>query len=307
MLNTLTRYFLRFALRYLVKPLNGPPMPIAVQRFWLRFMALIHQPARGISRQKIKLNGVTIQDINAAQAEHLIIYAHGGAFYLGDVATHVGLTSRLAKLCQARVWSVNYRLAPEHIFPAALEDMLSAYRSALQIVSADKILLAGDSAGGGLTLSTACAIRDAGLPQPAGLILISPWVDLTLTDMHSVADKIDPLVSWKFLRDGIRHYCGTQNPGQPLISPLFSDLHNLPPVLLHCGSDEIIRGDSERLNQRLQQVGTNVTFKLVNGMWHVFPIHAGSLQEADQAVEQMQAFALRCWQTQENQSGRKVS
>lgn len=174
MLNTLTRHFLRFALRYLVKPLNGPPMPIVLQRFWLRFMALIHLPARGISRQKIKMNGVNIQDINAAQAEHLIIYAHGGAFYLGDVATHVGLTSRLAKLCQARVWSVNYRLAPEHVFPAALEDILSAYRSALQIVNADKILLAGDSAGGGLTLSTACAIRDAGLPQPAGLILISP-------------------------------------------------------------------------------------------------------------------------------------
>lgn len=306
MFNTLTRHLLRFALRYLVKPLNGPPMPVAAQRFWLRLMAMIHLPTRGISRRKIQVNGVSVQDLNASQSGHLIIYAHGGAFYLGDVATHVGLTSRLAKLCQARVWSVNYRLAPQHPFPAALDDLLSVYRSALEQVSADNIILAGDSAGGGLTLSTACAIRDAGLPQPAGLILISPWVDLTLTDMHSVADKIDPLVSWKFLRAGIRHYCGNENPGHPRISPLFSDLQHLPAVLMHCGTDEIIRGDSERLNQRLIQAGVAVDFKLVADMWHVFPIHAGSLHEADNAVAQMCAFTRQCWQHSPQGADRKA-
>lgn len=306
MFNALLRTLLRFALRYLVKPLNGPPMPVEIQRIWLRLMAAIHLPVRGINRLRTFVDGVDIQDINPAEQQQLIIYAHGGAYYLGDVATHVGLTSRLARDCKARVWSVNYRLAPEHPHPAALQDMLTTYAAALKQYSAQQIILAGDSAGGGLTLSTACAIRDKGLPQPAGLILISPWVDLTLTDATTLADKFDPLLSWRFLRAGIQHYCAHTPPGNAALSPLFADLHKLPDIFIQCGEREILKGDSERLKQRLQQAGVNVQLNIAPGMWHVYPIHAGTLKEADAALANMQNFTRVCWQQHSPSNGRKT-
>jgi epsilon-lactone hydrolase len=306
MFNSLLRNLLRFALRYLVKPVNGPPLPVAVQRFWLRFMAFTHRPAPGISRVRTFINGVDIQDINAKQDQQLIIYAHGGAYYLGDVDTHVGLTTRMARDCQTRVWSVNYRLAPEHAHPAALQDMLTTYTAALKLYPADKIILAGDSAGGGLTLSTACAIRDKGLPQPAGLILISPWVDLTLIEAATLGDKFDPLLSWQFLRAGIKHYCPHTNPGDAAVSPLFADLTNLPAVLIQCGSQEILKGDSERLRQRLQHAGVKVDLEMAQGMWHVYPIHAGTLQEADTALASMAQFTRSCLHPAQADESRKI-
>ncbi len=186
---------------------------------------------------------------------------------------------------------LDYRLAPEHPFPAALEDALTAYRWLLaEGVSPARMAIAGDSAGGGLTLATAVSLREGGDPLPAALALISPWSDLTFSGdtIHTLAD-VDPVlkVDGKPLVD---YYTAQHNPAAPLISPLFADLHGLPPLFIQVGSDEILLNDSTRLAEKARLAGVDVTLEVWKGMWHVFQVFAPYVPEAQKAIEQMAAY-----------------
>jgi epsilon-lactone hydrolase len=240
------------------------------------------------------MGSVSAEAATPASAGHrAVLYLHGGAYCVGSPATHRAITSHLARQADATVFAVDYRLAPEHPFPAAPHDALSAYDWLLDngYRGAD-IFIAGDSAGGGLALATAVQIRDHKMPAPAGLMLLSPWVDLTLTDRDAATQPDEVMLTWSTLDHSARHYAGDQR-SHPLASPLFADLTGLPPALIIVGTDEILLGDAERLFERMTEAGNHCHLSVYQDMWHVFPVQAGALRTADQAINQMAAWMHR--------------
>jgi len=199
----------------------------------------------------------------------------------------------LGHLCQAaacRALAVDYRLAPEAPFPAALEDCLTAYRWLLKTgTPADQIVIAGDSAGGNLTLTTMMALRDAGDPMPAGSVCISPMTDLACTG-ESFNTRKDALLTPKQARDFARYYAGEQDPRLPLISPCYGDLSGLPPLLIHAGGDETLLSDAQRLADRARAAGVDVRLDIWPHLWHVWHVYTPFMPEARQAVEAIGAF-----------------
>lgn len=223
-----------------------------------------------------------------------VLYLHGGGYTLGSSNTHLGLCAHLAAAAQARVFVADYRLAPEHPFPAALEDAVAVaqalYESGLRQKS---LVLAGDSAGGGLALSTALALRDLGLPRPAALLLLSPWLDLLLggdsVQSHQQREKVLPLV---WLQQCAEQYAG-DDLSQPLASPLHAELDRLPPTLIQVGSEELLLDDARRLAEELAAHGIEQELQIGTDLWHVWPLLAGWMPEAGQALREAGAFVRR--------------
>lgn len=221
----------------------------------------------------------------------VILYLHGGAYTLGSVAVHRELIARLVCSTQRKALAINYRLAPENPFPAALDDALSAYDWLLeQGVSPANIVIAGDSAGGGLALSTLVVLRDGGMPLPSAAVCFSPWLDLTLSGI-SVRTKasVDPILNSAILERFARAYAKDQQLSHPLISPLFADLHGLPPILVQVGSDEILLDDSIRLAKNFREVGGNAILQTWDGLFHVFQMFS-FLPEASSSFEKVALF-----------------
>jgi monoterpene epsilon-lactone hydrolase len=224
--------------------------------------------------------------------DHAILYLHGGGYTMGSCNTHRSLASRIALASRAPVLLINYRLAPENPFPAALEDAKAAYRWLLdQKIDAMKIVIAGDSSGGGLAIATAIALRDEKEQLPTGIVCISPWADLTLSgETISTCAKTDPLISRETSLLHASRYVGQQNPKSPLISPVFADLSRLPPLLIQVGEYEILRSDSIRLSENARRVGVEVNLEIWEGMWHVWHAFAGLMPESQRAIEELGFF-----------------
>ncbi|WP_328854653.1 alpha/beta hydrolase [Microbispora hainanensis] len=221
-----------------------------------------------------------------------LLHFHGGGYILGSPGTHAGFTAQLVRRAGLRATSVDYRLAPEHPFPAAVEDGLAAYRALLdEGVRPEELVLAGDSAGGGLVVATLVAARDAGLPQPAGAVLFSPWTDLTLSgeSMHTKKDA-DPIFVPEALQAFATPYLAGQDATQPLASPVFADLRGLPPLLVQAGSNELLLDDSVRLAGRAAADEVEVTLRVWPQVPHVFQNHFGHLDEADEALDEAAGF-----------------
>jgi acetyl esterase/lipase len=237
-----------------------------------------------------------------APEDRALFYIHGGGFVMGSLATHRVLVARLAHAAGARAFSVDYRLAPEHRFPAALEDCRAAYRGLLQTgFPPRRIVVAGDSAGGNLALTLLLMLRDAGDPLPAAVVCLSPVTDLAFTgESFRTKAKIDPLLTraaFASLSDSmISGYVGSEDPRNPLISPLYADLHRLPPVLLHVGEDEILLDDSVQLAQRVREAGGRAEVAVWEGMWHVFQVFAPLVPESNRSIAQIGDFIRRMQQ-----------
>ena len=218
-----------------------------------------------------------------------LIWFHGGAFCVGSPRSHTALVARVARALGVSALLPAYRRTPEHPYPAALEDALDVARAAAE---GGRVILGGDSAGGGLALSAAIALRDAAEPAPAGLLLMSPWVDLTCSGESITAnDGADANLR---ARDVVRHaqvYAGDVGRGDPHVSPLNADLSNLPPSLIQCGADELFLSENTELAARLDAAETPVELQVYDGMWHDFQAHAGMLSEADIALERMGEWA----------------
>jgi epsilon-lactone hydrolase len=198
--------------------------------------------------------------------------------------------AHIARAAQSRAMAVDYRLAPEHPFPAALQDCLTAYRWLLKNgTTPQQVVIAGDSAGGNLTLSTLLALRDAGEPLPAAAVCISPATDLARTG-ESFRTRKDPLLSTRFVNTMIPLYIGDQDPRQPLISPHYAQLDGFPPLLIHVGDDEILLSDSVRLAEHARSAGVDVHLDIYPGMWHVWHLFVPFLPEARQAVDAIGLF-----------------
>ena len=291
--------FLRSLIRFALKPFLGPPFPVSFQRAWLRIASNVNAPSRAASMVRVDINGMRALRAwpKGREPDRVVLYLHGGGYCVGSWATHRGLVTHLAVAADVAVYAPNYRLAPEHPHPAALDDALSAYRWLLaQGVSPDCIALAGDSAGGGLALATVIAIRDSELPAPASIVLLSPWVDLRC-DSQSMSDnvEIDPMLRPSWARACAAMYLAGRDARDPGCSPLFASHETLPPILIQVGSDEILLDDSTRLAARCREAGTDVTLQQFEGYWHDFQSHAGTLQAADDAITNIAEFLGAQW------------
>jgi acetyl esterase/lipase len=273
---------LRVALTVLLKPVLSPRLPIAAQRWWLHQLARLNRPARGVAIDSAAVGGVSGEWLRAtSNRNRSILYLHGGAFCSGSPATHRALTSRLARAAGLPVFAVDYRLAPEHPFPAAAEDAIAAYRT---LSEAGPVVLAGDSAGARLALETALAAAERDLRPPAALVLFSPWIDLV--NAPQAPDDLTTRADWL-------HKCADRYVGKSakaLASPLRADLRGLPPTLIQAGADELLRRDAVDLHAALEQAGVAVRCELVPQRWHAFQLHAGMLPSADAAIARAAQF-----------------
>ena len=224
-------------------------------------------------------------------ADRHILYLHGGGYALGSPKTHIGLAAQLAFRCGASVTVIDYQLAPEHPYPAAIKDCVTAYRALVSSVDPDSVVVAGDSAGGGASLSTVIELRDANDPLPACLYLLSPWTDLTGSG-ESIRDKagIDPMIDPQGIEQMATWYRGDYEADHPGVSPLFADLTGLPPMLVQLGSDEVLLSDSTRLVDRAKAGGVEAELDVADGMWHVYQALAPVLPEARTALDRAATF-----------------
>jgi epsilon-lactone hydrolase len=247
-----------------------------------------------VRTRTIELGGVPAVEVRAGAAPPAgtVLYFHGGAYAMGSAAASVGLVSEIARRAAATVLSVDYRLAPEHPFPAAIDDALTAYRALLDGgVPAGSVAVTGESAGGGLALALLLAIRDAGLPQPSSATVLSPWADLTQSGgTMSTRAEADPALTRRALQVRAADYLAGADPRTPLASPLHADLRGLPPLLIQAGAREILLDDALRLAARAARANIPVTLQTFPGAPHVFQGFAPLVEEAARALDHVAAF-----------------
>ena len=256
--------------------------------------SLFARPCRGVRVVPVMADAVPCEWLipDGAQVGTALLYLHGGAWFMGSANTHRALVSRIAAASNLRALVVNYRLAPEFPFPAGLEDCITAYEwLRANGIAAEHIVVAGDSAGGNLTLAMLVALREAGSSLPAGAVALSPATDLAFTG-ESVRTRlgVDPIFSRGGPPTIVRDYTTSHDPHEPLISPLYADLHGLPPLLLHVGDHEILLDDSLRFGEKANAAGVQARTVVWPEMFHVFQLFTPFLPEARRAVQQIAAF-----------------
>jgi acetyl esterase/lipase len=240
------------------------------------------------------LGGVPTAEIavDGIEPRHVVLYFHGGVYVIGDAFLAADLASQVGRRTQAKVISVDYRLAPEHPYPAAVDDALAAYDALLQEGTAPSdIAFAGESAGGGLAIATLVNARDHGLPLPAAAFVMSPYADLTLAGTSMEARReLDPLLSRELLQPRVTDYTAGQDAALGLISPLFADLSGLPPLIIQAGTHEVLLDDAIRLAQRAATADVEVSLEITPGVPHVFQAYHAILDEAAAALDRAGQF-----------------
>jgi epsilon-lactone hydrolase len=235
------------------------------------------------------LGGVPTAEITADGVEprHVVLYFHGGVYALGDAVSAAALASQIGRRIGARVISVDYRLAPEHPYPAAVDDALAAYEALLDDGTAPAdIVFAGESAGGGLAVATLVNARERGLALPAAAFVMSPYVDLTLAGASmDIKQEFDPLLSRENLQARVGDYTAGHDPASGLISPIFADLSGLPPLIIQAGTHEVLLDDAVRLAGRAAAADVEVTLNITPGVPHVFQAYYPILDEAATALD----------------------
>jgi acetyl esterase/lipase len=271
-----------------------PSAPLAETRAGFEQMAGMFPLDADVKCEPVDAGGVKSEWITApgADAGLAILYLHGGGYVIGSINTHRTLAGRLSRAAKARVLVIDYRLAPEHPFPAAVEDSVAAYRWMLSTgLKPSRIAVAGDSAGGGLTVATLVAIRDAKLAVPAAGVALSPWVDLEgIGDSMKSKASVDPMVQKDGLVQMAGAYLAGKDPRTPLAAPLYADLAGLPPLLIQVGTSETLLDDSTRLAERARKAGVKVTLEPWENMIHVWQLFAPMLEEGQQAIEKIGGF-----------------
>lgn len=260
----------------------------------MRAVMIEAQAPAGVTCTPVEAGGVSAEwsVADGADQDKVILYVHGGGYVMGSAGSHRDMTGRLSQAAGARVLSLNYRLAPEHPFPAPVDDSVAAYRWLLgQGIQASNIAIAGDSAGGGLALAALIAIRDAGEPVPAAGIGISPWVDMEGTgESMTTRAAVDPVVQKEGLLGMANLYLGGADPKDPLAAPLHANLAGLPPLLIQVGDAETLLDDATRITERARKADVDVTLKIWDEMPHVWHLFAPILPEGQRAIEEIGTF-----------------
>jgi len=235
------------------------------------------------------LGGVPTAEVtvDGVEPRHVVLYFHGGVYVLGDAFQAAGLAAQVGRRTSAKAISVDYRLAPEHPYPAAIDDALAAYQALLEGGTAPSdIAFAGESAGGGLAVATMVNAREHGLPLPAAALLMSPYADLTLAGTTIETKRAaDPLLSPEALRARVADYTAGQDAALGLISPIFADLSGLPPLIIQAGTHEVLLDDAIRLARQAAYADVEVTLDIVPGVPHVFQAYYAILDEAAAALD----------------------
>jgi acetyl esterase/lipase len=255
--------------------------------------------AGGIETERAVAGGVDSLWVcaGAADVARVLVYFHGGGYTLGSVRSHLDLMARISLAARCRVLGVNYRLAPEHLFPAPLQDAVAVYEWLLaQGLTASSIAFAGDSAGGGLAAAAMLALRERKQPLPAAAVMLSAWTDLSAQgESYVTRAAADPIHQREMLLGTARRYLGPGNARDPLASPLFGDLSGFPPLLLQVGDRETVLDDSTRFADKARAAGAEVQLEVYANMIHVFQQFPGLLREAGQAVDSIGLFLRRVW------------
>ncbi len=276
----------------IAKMSNGPAVTTAESREQMDKLDRFPRP-RKVDYVDTTIGGIPaiVATPTASPPVRHVLYIHGGAYVTGSPRSHVAMAARLAKRAAAVTTLIDYRLAPEHLYPAAIDDCVAAYRALVADVDPQLVTIAGDSAGGGATLATACRLRDEGDPLPGALYTMSPWTDLTGSGESIVTRQAyDPMLRGSGLVEAGQTYAGDVALDDPGVSPLFADLAGLPPLLIQTGTDEILLSDSTRLADRARAAGVDVTLDLADHMWHVYQALAGYVPEATAALVRAAVF-----------------
>jgi acetyl esterase/lipase len=294
----------RLSLRLFFKPFMSPALPLSFRRRWLALVIKVAGRARGVESSelwvgevrmlRLRSGGERIGPVAAAERD-AILFIHGGAFLTGGGDAYAGFASWVARATGADVYLPDYRLAPEHPYPAPLDDAFAAYTAVLGLGHPpERTAILGDSAGGALAVGTALAIPEMDVASPAALVLVCPWLDLTLSGASIAANaRRDPMISRSWLEEGGRAHAGGLRRSDPRVSPLFAELATLPPTLIQVGSEEVLLDDSVRFADRAWAAGVEVELQRFDGMWHDFQAQAGTLHVSRDALGDVAGFLGR--------------
>ena len=264
-----------------------------IRRLWDRLGGLMIT-AFGVRVEQDEINGLYAEWLTPKDHMDgkLLLYLHGGGYVVGGCDMHRQMVSHIARAGRIRTLLPEYRLSPEHKYPAAIDDAVAVYRTLLEMgIKAEDIVFAGDSAGGGLTIATMLALRDAGDPLPAAAVLLSPFLDATGSgdSMRTRLEK-DPWFQPEDLPVIADYYCEPHQRRFPLVSPVFANIEGLSPMFIQVGDDEILLSDSERIADACLAAGIDVELEAWPGMWHVFQMFIGKMPESRQAIDKMGAY-----------------
>jgi acetyl esterase/lipase len=292
---TLTHWLSLHAYGVITRTLFGPRThPKVMRRRFERFGAtsrrrlLARHP--GLVFAEHEVGPLRMESVHAGNPERAVLYLHGGAFVMGSPASYRSRATRMAYRCRAELFVPDYRLAPEHRFPAALEDAVAAWRHLRTLRKGWPLFVTGDSAGGGLALSLMIRLRDLGEPLPEGAVLVSPSVDLAEPGGRGDEGRTDLWLTRQHLRGWFRHYVGQSDPAQPLLSPVRANLSGLPPFLLLAGADELLLEEGRRMVDRALSAGVDAQLLVGQGMQHDWPLTLPWLPESRHAWKVIAGF-----------------
>lgn len=285
-----------FRIEHAFKPKEGVP-DLHKERAELDWMGSMFKLPKGFQVVKELADGVPAEWLipPGISAGRVVLYLHGGSYVSGGINSHRPLAANIALASKARALIIDYRLAPEHPYPAAVDDAMAVYRWLINgHVDPHHLAVVGDSAGGGLTLALLISLRDGKIPLPAAGICLSPWTDLAFTGESWKSKAADDPVIYPYKeREFARMYMGGIEPQTPLVSPLYADLKGLPPILVQVGTNEVLLSDSTRLVERAQQAGVNAVIEEWEKMQHVWQFAAGFIPEGRRAIVQIGEFVDR--------------
>lgn len=260
---------------------------------------MLGEVSKNITVEKINMEGIQAEWLipfsSSTRSEKVILYLHGGGYVTGSIEDHRMMCGLLANATGTKVLIPEYRLAPEHPFPAALDDALKVYQWLLdQGYSSTNMIIAGDSAGGGLSIATVLALREKSGSLPAAIVCLSPWADLALTGQsHTTKAKAEAILNKDVLHEWALCYTDESNLTNPLVSPIHGDFHGFPPLLIQVGSEEILLDDSTLLVEKAKSAGVHVTLKIWDGMWHVWQALGDLIPENKKTFEEIGQFVQR--------------
>lgn len=291
----LLKLFLRLRARY-YRSLGGHS--IEDRRSLLEALATLFRTNQAYNSQSVDVDGIPAEWITVPGSlnKTTVLYLHGGGYSGGSISTHRSLVAEIARVASAKALIIDYRLAPEHHYPAPVEDAVAAFEWLLtQSISPEDIVIAGDSAGGGLTLALLVALRDNGTPLPRCAVCLSPWTDLTGSgdSLVTCAGK-DLIIAPAAIKPAAELYLAGVDPKCPLASPLYANLENLPPILIQVGSDEVLLSDAISFGERARRAGVEIKLEVWENMQHVWQFAARFLPEARQALIEIGQFIDEC-------------
>ena len=272
--------------------------PIEQQRASVERLSKFYIMPLKVDIQPISIGDMYTEWIRPSNTRHdrAILYLHGGGYTIGSCNTHRSLAAWISVVSQVPALLIDYRLAPENPYPAALDDTIKAFHYLLdQGIKPEKIIIGGDSAGGGLAVAGTLLLRDKKEKLPGGIICISPWADLTMSGETMITcSKTDPFITRETSILHAGRYVGEHDPKSLLISPIFADLSGFPPMIIQVGEYEVLRSDAVRLSEKASQTGVDVTLEIWDGMWHVWHMLVGHIPESRRAIDKIGAFIRKC-------------